>query len=62
MLIETSVTGVAVVVIVIVILILVSIQFTLNQILRELREIRKKVERRDTYRNDNPYKGSAWDE
>lgn len=62
MLIGTSLTGVAAVVIVIVILILVSIQFTLNQILREIREIRKKVERRDSCGNQSSYKGNVWDE
>ncbi len=53
-----SATGIAFVVIVIVLLILVSIQFTLNQILREIREIRKKTDRRD----QDSYKGSVWDE
>ena len=58
----TSLIGTFAVVIVIVILIMVSIQFTLNQILRELREIRKKVDQKDSFRDANPYKGRQWDE
>ena len=57
-----SLTGIAVVVTFIVILILISIQFTLNQILRELREIRKRVDWKDTYRDSNQYIGRQWDE
>ncbi len=59
---ELSQTGMAVVVVVILLLILVSIQFTLNQILRELREIKKKVDIRDPYRNGSEYRGREWDE
>lgn len=60
MLIEFSDTGIIVVVVVILLLILVSIQFTLNQILRELREIKKKTDLRDSYRDQNPYKDDLW--
>ena len=51
-----------IVVTVIVLLILVSIQFTLNQILRELREIRKKKDRNEFYGDQGPYRRRDWDE
>ena len=54
--------GMAVVVVVIVILILVSIQFTLNQILRELREVRKKMDLREPFGRQSSYRRGEWDE
>ncbi len=57
-----SQTGMTVMVVVILLLILVSIQFTLNQILRELREIKKKTDLRDPYIDRTSYRGREWNE
>ncbi|MBR2735827.1 MAG: hypothetical protein IKD86_00795 [Firmicutes bacterium] len=57
-----SQSGMTVMVIVILLMILVSIQFTLNQILRELREIKKKSDLRDPYNDRTPYRRREWDE
>ncbi len=62
MIMNYSWTGMIIVVTVIVLLILVSIQFTLNQILRELREIRKKKDRNEFYGDQGPYRRRDWDE
>ncbi len=52
MLFSFSQQGLSAVIIAIVLLILISIQFTLNQILKELREIRKRSAFRDESREE----------